>query len=107
MPTILVKKAFTDKYTKEVQKEGALVEVTDERLSEITETLGGAYISAVEIIDIPEKQDNPEKMGETDEQSEEIAYPVMIEKGKYQLSNGDLFEGIKKEAVKAEKALRE
>lgn len=86
MKKYTVLKPFRDTHTKLIQKEGILIEVSEERAAEIVKNLGEGFIKEVSAV--------------------EDEFPKHTGGGYYELSNGEKVKG-KDAAFEAEKALPE
>lgn len=132
MPRYKVNKVFQDTRTNEIYSAGLVITLTEERAKEIIKNLGSDYLEIVpedegqikDFVQVAVDKATAPLLEEIDRLKNELAdresisvnevstedddsekFPKAISRGKYELSNGDIFEGSKTAAIEAEKAL--
>lgn len=127
MPRYKVNKVFQDARTNEIYSAGLVVTLTEDRAKEIIKKLGADYLETVpkdegQIKDFVQvavdeataplveeikqlKSELAAKEVQVSEEPQSEKFPKVISRGKYELSNGQVFEGNKGDAEKAEKSL--
>lgn len=132
MPRYKVNKVFQDAHTNEIYSAGLVITLTEDRAKEIVKKLGADYLEIVpkdegqikDFVQVAVDEATAPLLEEIDRLKNELAdresasvdevapedlgsekFPKAISRGKYELSNGDIFEGSKTAASEAEKAL--
>lgn len=117
---------FQDTRTNEIYSAGVLITLKEERAKEIVSNLGNGFIEIVpedegqikDFVQVAVDEATAPLLDEIKRLKAELTekesikadnidegFPKMISRGKYELSNGETFEGNKEAAFEAEKAL--